>query len=85
MGTYRYVSAISNMGRQPHFCVSDKVPPPPGVAVAARRMIEDENDEVQYGDRIPYVIVRGEPNTRLVDRAVAPQELLNSRSVSSCR
>jgi DNA polymerase elongation subunit (family B) len=48
-------------------------------------MIEDENDEAQYGDRIPYVIVRGEPNSRLVDRAVAPQELLNNRSVFSCQ
>ncbi|KIJ68443.1 hypothetical protein HYDPIDRAFT_124966 [Hydnomerulius pinastri MD-312] len=55
---------------------SDKAPPPPGVAVAARRMLEDENDEPQYGDRVPYVIVRGNPQTRLVDRAVTPEELL---------
>ncbi|KAI0639404.1 hypothetical protein C8Q77DRAFT_1204904 [Trametes polyzona] len=54
---------------------SDKVPPPPGVTVAARRMLEDPNDEPQYGERIPYVIVRGEPGSRLVDRATAPHEL----------
>ncbi|KAI0689616.1 hypothetical protein BC835DRAFT_1368378 [Cytidiella melzeri] len=59
---------------------SDKVPPPPGVAVAARRMLEDPNDEPQYGDRIPYVIARGPPGTRLVDRAVAPGILLNDGS-----
>lgn len=59
--------------------ISDNVPPPPGVAVAARRMIEDPNDEPQYGDRVPYVITRGEPNTRLVDRAVTPEELLKDR------
>ncbi|KAJ3553039.1 hypothetical protein NM688_g3832 [Phlebia brevispora] len=56
---------------------SDKGPPPPGVAVAARRMAEDPNDEPQYGDRIPYVIIRGSPGTRLVDRAVRPEEVLN--------
>nr|VWO96738.1 DNA polymerase (EC [Ganoderma boninense] len=33
---------------------SDKVPPPPGVTVAARRMLEDPNDEPQYGERIPH-------------------------------
>ncbi|KAI0724555.1 hypothetical protein C8T65DRAFT_704388 [Cerioporus squamosus] len=54
---------------------SDKVPPPPGVTVAARRMLEDPNDEPQYGERIPYVVVRGEPGSRLVDRAVSPHEL----------
>ncbi|KAG1749999.1 uncharacterized protein EDB91DRAFT_1309620 [Suillus paluster] len=58
---------------------SEKAPPPPGVAVAARRMMEDENDEVQYGDRIPYVIVRGDPQTRLVDRAMSPEELLQHK------
>ncbi|TFK89962.1 hypothetical protein K466DRAFT_574493 [Polyporus arcularius HHB13444] len=54
---------------------SDKVPPPPGVTVAARRMLEDPNDEPQYGERIPYVVIRGEPGARLVDRAVSPHEL----------
>ncbi|KAI9063064.1 hypothetical protein FKP32DRAFT_1593035 [Trametes sanguinea] len=54
---------------------SDRVPPPPGVTVAARRMLEDPNDEPQYGERIPYVIIRGEPGSRLVDRAVEPHEL----------
>ncbi|TFY71796.1 hypothetical protein EVG20_g1209 [Dentipellis fragilis] len=58
---------------------SDKVPPPPGVTVAARRAALDPNDEPQYGDRVPYVITRGEPNTRLVDRAVRPEELIGSR------
>ncbi|THH17005.1 hypothetical protein EW146_g3727 [Bondarzewia mesenterica] len=58
---------------------SDKVPPPPGVTVAARKMMQDQNDEPQYGDRIPYVIVRGEPNARLVDRAMAPEEVVDFR------
>ncbi|KAF8431632.1 hypothetical protein L210DRAFT_2909742 [Boletus edulis BED1] len=42
---------------------SDKVPPPPGVAVAARRILQNENDEPQYGECVPYVIVRGDPHT----------------------
>ncbi|KAI0068183.1 hypothetical protein BV25DRAFT_1793280 [Artomyces pyxidatus] len=58
---------------------SDKAAPPPGVTVAARRMLQDQNDEPQYGERVPYIIARGAPNTRLVDRAVAPEELLNDR------
>jgi DNA polymerase zeta len=56
---------------------SDRVPPPPGVIVAARRQLEDPNNEAQYGDRIPYVIARGAPQERLVDRAVAPEELFD--------
>ncbi|KAF8423160.1 hypothetical protein L210DRAFT_3668451 [Boletus edulis BED1] len=42
---------------------SDKVPPLPGVAVAARRILQNENDEPQYGECVPYVIVRGDPHT----------------------
>ena len=47
------------------------------MVVAARRQLEDPNNEAQYGDRIPYVIARGAPQERLVDRAVAPEELLD--------
>lgn len=43
--------------------------------VAARRRAADPNDEPQYGDRIPYVITAGEPNTRLADRAVSPEDM----------
>lgn len=57
---------------------SDKVPPPPGVIVAARRMTEDANAEPPYGERVPYVIVQGPPGSRLVDRAFDPLELLNN-------
>ncbi|KZS92964.1 hypothetical protein SISNIDRAFT_478773 [Sistotremastrum niveocremeum HHB9708] len=58
---------------------SDKGPPPPGAAVAGQRLLEDENDEPQYGDRVPYVIARGEPGSRLVDRAVAPEGVVLNR------
>lgn len=55
---------------------SEKGPPPPGVAVAARRMLGDPNDEPQYGERVPYIISRGDPHKRLVERAVTPEEFL---------
>ena len=43
--------------------------------IVARRRAVDPNDEPQYGDRIPYVITVGEPGTRLVDRAVSPEDM----------
>ena len=46
--------------------------------VAARRTAQDPHDEAQYGDRIPYVIVRGAPGSRLVERAVDPLEFMNN-------
>ncbi|KAG9128322.1 DNA polymerase zeta [Ceratobasidium sp. 392] len=58
---------------------SDKVPPPPGATVAAKKLALDPMADPQYGDRVPYVIIRGEPGLRLVDRAVPPEELLNDR------
>ncbi|KAH7345127.1 hypothetical protein B0J17DRAFT_712735 [Rhizoctonia solani] len=61
---------------------SDKVPPPPGVTVAARKLALDPMSEPQYGERVPYVIIRGEPGSRLVDRAVPPEELLKDRHKS---
>ena len=57
---------------------SDKGPPPPGALVATKRMLEDERAEPQYGERVPYVVVAGGPNDRLIDRTVSPQELLHN-------
>ena len=47
--------------------------------VAARRRAEDPNNEAHYGDRIPYVIVRGAPGSKLVERAIDPLEFMNNR------
>src|ERR1700761_3560746 len=66
------------------YIFSDKGPPPPGAVVAARRQLEDPNNEAQYGDRIPYIIARGAPHERLVDRAVAPEDFYD-RSVGQAR
>ncbi len=54
------------------------------MAVVARRQLEDPHNEAQYGDRIPYVIARGAPDQRLVDRAVAPEELLDGLVSMGC-
>lgn len=59
---------------------SQKGPPPPGVAVAAKRMLLDPNDEPLYAERVPYVIVKGLPGTRLVERAIDPMTILNDSS-----
>ncbi|KAF9056176.1 hypothetical protein BJ165DRAFT_1522121 [Panaeolus papilionaceus] len=56
---------------------SEQGAPPPGVMVAAKRMVEDPHNEPLYGDRIPYVITKGLPGTRLVDRAMDPLEFIN--------
>ncbi len=58
---------------------SNKGPPPPGVVIAARKMIADPNDEPRYGDRVPYVIIRSSTGARLVDRAMDPLEFMENR------
>ncbi|KAJ9155397.1 DNA polymerase [Pleurostoma richardsiae] len=57
---------------------SDKGPPPPGALISTRRMLEDARAEPQYGERVPYVVVTGAPGARLIDRCVAPEELLGN-------
>jgi len=51
--------------------------PPPGAVIAARRQEHDSRDEVQYGERVPYIIPEvGDGGTRLVDRALMPQDFV---------
>lgn len=56
---------------------SDKGPPPPGALISTKRMLEDARAEPQYGERVPYVVVSGGPGARLIDRCVAPEDLLH--------
>lgn len=81
LGTYRLVYKCCEAGAMADLVTSDKVPPPPGAAVAALRMALDPYNEPQYGERVPYVIARGETGSRLVDRAVAPEDMLDSKCV----
>lgn len=55
---------------------SDKGPPPAGALISARKMLEDARAEPQYGERVPYVVITGAPGARLIDRCVAPEDLL---------
>ncbi|XP_044721885.1 DNA polymerase family B domain-containing protein [Hirsutella rhossiliensis] len=55
---------------------SDKGPPPAGALISTRKMLEDARAEPQYGERVPYVVITGAPGARLIDRCVAPEELL---------
>ncbi|KDN41161.1 hypothetical protein K437DRAFT_238501 [Tilletiaria anomala UBC 951] len=57
---------------------SDKVPPPPGVAVATRKMMLDPRAEPQYAERVPYIISQGEPKAKLNDQAVSPEVMLQN-------
>ena len=57
---------------------SNKGPPPPGALISTKRMLEDARAEPQYGERVPYVVVTGAPGARLIDRCVAPEELLDN-------
>lgn len=57
---------------------SDKGPPPPGALIATRKMLEDARAEPQYGERVPYVVISGAPGARLIDRCVAPEDLLHN-------
>ncbi|KAI3448610.1 hypothetical protein Pfo_005275 [Paulownia fortunei] len=49
---------------------------PPAAIVATKAMTADPRTEPRYAERIPYVVVHGEPGARLVDMVVDPLELL---------
>ncbi|OXV09392.1 hypothetical protein Egran_02843 [Elaphomyces granulatus] len=49
---------------------------PPGAQISTKKMLEDPRLEPQYGERVPYVVVTGAPGSRLIDRCVPPEHLL---------
>lgn len=53
---------------------------PPAAIVATKAMKNDPRAEPRYAERIPYVVVHGEPGARLVDMVVDPLELLEINS-----
>ncbi|KAI1320530.1 DNA polymerase zeta [Mortierella claussenii] len=60
---------------------SEKSVPPPGAVVSARRMELDPRAEPQHGERVPYVVVYGDPGARLTDQVVEPRELLRNKDL----
>ncbi|KAI0118168.1 DNA polymerase family B [Nemania sp. FL0031] len=61
---------------------SERGPPPPGALISTKKMLEDARAEPQYGERVPYVVISGAPGARLIDRCVAPEELLSNSHLS---
>jgi len=61
---------------------SERGPPPPGALISTKKMLADARAEPQYGERVPYVVVSGAPGARLIDRCVAPEELLSNSHLS---
>ncbi|ORY74589.1 hypothetical protein BCR37DRAFT_384406 [Protomyces lactucae-debilis] len=57
---------------------STKGVPPPGAVISARSIARDPRSEPQYGERVPYLVISGPARSRLTDRCVAPEELLNN-------
>lgn len=57
---------------------AEKGPPPAGALISTRRMLADARAEPQYGERVPYVVITGAPGARLIDRCVAPEDLLSN-------
>lgn len=49
---------------------------PPAAIVASKAMRNDPRAEPRYGERVPYVVIHGEPGARLVDMVVDPLDLL---------
>jgi DNA polymerase zeta len=57
---------------------SEKGALPAGALISTKKMMEDPRLEPQYGERVPYVVVSGAPGSRLIDRCVAPEVLLDN-------
>ena len=49
---------------------------PPAAIVAAKAMALDPRAEPKFAERVPYVVVHGEPGARLVDMVVSPETLI---------
>lgn len=50
---------------------------PPAAIVATKSMRTDPRTEPRYAERVPYVVIHGEPGARLVDMVVDPLVLLD--------
>ncbi|KAL0801003.1 hypothetical protein Bca101_056179 [Brassica carinata] len=50
---------------------------PPAAIVATKAMRADPRTEPRYAERVPYVVIHGEPGARLVDMVVDPLALLD--------
>lgn len=51
---------------------------PPAALVATKAMAQDPRAEPRFGERVPYVVVHGEPGARLIDMVMPPEALVES-------
>lgn len=51
---------------------------PPAALVATKAIASDPRAEPRFGERVPYVVVHGEPGARLIDMVVSPHVLVES-------
>ncbi|KAK4595861.1 hypothetical protein RGQ29_014087 [Quercus rubra] len=58
------------------YCTRSSSSLPPAAIVATKAMRADPRAEPRYAERIPYVVIHGEPGARLIDMVVDPLELL---------
>uniref|UniRef100_A0A2N9FAW5 DNA polymerase n=1 Tax=Fagus sylvatica TaxID=28930 RepID=A0A2N9FAW5_FAGSY len=58
------------------YCTRGSSSLPPAAIVATKAMRADPRAEPCYAERIPYVVIHGEPGARLIDMVVDPLELL---------
>lgn len=64
---------------------SENGTPPPGAVLAAKRQKADHRDEVQYGERVPYLIPERVGGQRTQnDRVQGPLEFLQDGLVAFC-
>ena len=54
---------------------------PPGANLSTKKMEQDDRNEPQYGERVPYLVVHAGPQHRLIDAVVSPEELVANRSL----
>ncbi|KAM0954326.1 putative DNA-directed DNA polymerase [Dioscorea sansibarensis] len=53
---------------------------PPAAIVATKVMRIDPRAVPHYGERVPYIVIHGEPGARLIDMVVHPSEVLDINS-----
>jgi len=49
---------------------------PPAALVSTQMMMRDPRAEPRYGERVPYVVISGSPNSKLQDLVIAPANFL---------
>lgn len=60
------------------YAANNKGTLPPAALIAGKAIAADPRAEPRFGERIPYVVVHGEPGARLIDIVVPPKAVVDS-------